>query len=423
MLHASMHHTPIHVRSIRTLRRNNPFRVLGQHRNFRIFWVGQTLSLVGSWMQTMAQGWLALELTNNAFLVALVGAVGALPVLVLSLPAGVVADRTDKLRLVQAMQALMLCEAAALWLMTLTGHITIGWLLALAALNGLFGAFEIPARQAMMIELVGREDLAGAIALNSSGFNLARIVGPAVGALVIASAGLAWCFALNAVSYLAVLVGLLMIRIPRQRFARRGLSATAAIVQGLRYMATTRQVRVLMLLVTVFSVFGIPYLALMPVVARDVLGTGATGYGSLLTAVGIGGLAGALFLAAVGERVRRGRMLLWSSIAFGALLVAFALTRSIRIAWPMLLVIGCMMILNSALANGLLQSLVPDEFRGRLMAAYSLVVVGLSQVVGNFVAGAIARAASPEWAIGGGAVVLVAFSWWAFARHPDLREL
>src|SRR5688572_13769968 len=393
--------TPLHVRSIRTLRRNNPFRVLGQHRNFRIFWTGQTLSLIGSWMQTMAQGWLALELTNNAFLVALVGAIGALPVLVFSLPAGVVADRTDKLRLVQAMQALMLCEAVALWLLTLTGNITIEWLLALAALNGVFGAFEIPARQAMMIELVGRDDLPGAIALNSSGFNLARIVGPAIGAVVIASAGIAWCFAVNALSYLAVLVGLFLMRMPVQRFARRGLSATAAIVQGLRYMAATPQIRMLMLLVTVVSVFGIPYLALMPVVARDVLGTGATGYGSLLTAVGIGGLAGALFLAAVGARVRRGRMLAWSSMAFGALLIAFSLTRSIRVAWPLLLVIGCVMILNGALANALLQSLVPDEFRGRLMAAYSLVVVGLSQVVGNFLAGTIARAANPEWAIGG----------------------
>lgn len=415
--------TPLHVRSFRTLRRNNPFRVLGQHRNFRIFWIGQTLSLIGSWMQTMAQGWLALELTNNAFLVALVGAIGALPVLVFSLPAGVVADRTDKLRLVQAMQALMLCEAVALWLLTLTGNITIEWLLALAALNGLFSAFEIPARQAMMIDLVGRDDLAGAIALNSSGFNLARIVGPAIGAVVIASAGLAWCFALNALSYLAVLVGLLLIHQPVQRLMRRGLSARAAIVQGLRYMATTPQVRVLMLLVTVVSVFGIPYLALMPVVARDVLGTGATGYGSLLTAVGIGGLAGALFLAGVGARVRRGRMLAWSSMAFAALLVAFSLTRSIRIAWPLLLVIGCIMILNGALANALLQSLVPDEFRGRLMSAYSLVVVGLSQVVGNFLAGMIARAFNPEWAIGGGAVVILLFSWWAFTRHPDLRAL
>lgn len=415
--------TPLHVRSLRTLRRNNPFRVLGEHRNFRVFWTGQTLSLIGSWMQTMAQGWLALELTNNAFLVALVGAIGALPVLVFSLPAGVVADRMNKLRLVQAMQAFMLCEAVALWLLTLGGIITIEWLLALAALSGVFGAFEIPARQAMMIELVGRDDLPGAIALNSSGFNLARIVGPAVGAVIIASAGIAWCFAVNALSYLAVLVGLFLIRLPVQRSARRGLSATAAIVQGLRYMAYTPQIRVLMLLITVVSVFGIPYLALMPVVARDVLGTGATGYGSLLTAVGIGGLAGALFLASVGARVRRGRMLAWSSMAFAALLIAFSLTRSIRVAWPLLLVVGCAMILNGALANALLQSLVPDEFRGRLMSAYSLVVVGLSQVVGSFLAGTIARAANPEWAIGGGALVILAFSWWAFAKHPDLRAL
>ena len=418
-----MRQTPLHVRSLRTFRRNNPFRVLLEHRNFRIFWLGQTLSLVGTWMQTMAQGWLALELTNNAFLVAFVGTVGALPVVLLSLQAGVVADRYDKLKLVRAMQALMLCEALALFAFTVSGRITIGWLLALAAINGVFSAFEIPARQAMMVELVGRDDLPGAIALNSSGFNIARIIGPAIGAIVIASAGLAWCFALNSASYLAVLVSLFLIRLPWFERPKVIGSGSAAIREGLHYIVRTPQIRVVMVTVMAVSIFGVSYLTLMPVVARDRLGTGAGGYGSLLTAVGIGGLAGALFLAAVGSRIRRGRLLAIATFGFSLLLIVLAATTSFRFAWPLLLVIGCGMILNGALSNSILQTLVPDEFRGRIMAAYSLVVVGLSQVVGNFFAGVVARAFGPHWAIGIGAVVVLAACWWGFVRHRELASI
>jgi len=237
----------------------------------------------------MAQGWLALELSNNAFLVGLVASVGSLPILVLSLPAGVVVDRVNKLRLVTAMQTLMLLEATALWWLTWTHQITIGWLLVLAAINGTCSAFEIPARQAMMVDLVAREDLHDAIALNSSGFNLARVVGPATGAAVIAAAGIAWCFAVNAASYLAVLVGLAMIRLPVDRVAPAAApSPWASMLEGLRYMHATRKINALMQVVTVFSVLGIPYLVLMPVVARDLLHTGAAGYGVLLACVGVG---------------------------------------------------------------------------------------------------------------------------------------
>ena len=417
-----MRETPLHVRSIRTLRRNNPFRVLGEHRNFRIFWIGQTLSLMGTWIQLMGEGWLALELTNNAFLVTLVSAVGALPVVALSMQAGVVADRVDKLKLVRTMQALMLIEAITLWIVTITGHVTIYWLLGLAALSGIFSSFEIPARQALMIELVGREDLAGAIALNSSGFNLARIVGPAIGAVVIATAGIAWCFALNAVSYLCVVIGLYMIHLaPHVERTRR--PGGTEMREGIRYMLSTPEVRILVVLITAVSVFGSPYIALMPVIARDRLGTGAGGYGSLLTAIGIGGLSGALFLAAVGARVKRGRLLAWSTAVFAAALIALALTRVFHIAWLILLVAGCAMILNGALSNALLQTIVPDEFRGRLMAVYSLAVVGLSQVAGNFLAGAIARVAGPQYAIAGGAAIILVMVFWAFSSHGELLRL
>ncbi|MFL5578021.1 MAG: MFS transporter [Gemmatimonadaceae bacterium] len=401
----------------------NPFRVLVRHRNFRLFWTGQTLSLIGTWMQSMAQGWLALELTNNAFLVGLVTAVGSLPVLLFSLHAGAIADRTNKLRLVVAMQSLMLVEASLLWWFAWSGHVTIGWLLALAAANGVFTAFEIPARQALLVELVGRDDLHDAIALNSSGFNLARIVGPSIAAGVIAAAGLAWCFALNAASYLAVLVGLLLIRLPAWAPVPAPGTPMQRVREGVAYIRSTTTVSALMRLVTVFSVLGVPYLTLMPVVARDLLKTGAAGYGVLLSFVGVGGLAGALFLASAGQRFRRGRLLALSSLSFAAVLIAFSLVRSVALARPLLLLAGFAMILNSALSNGALQSIVPDEYRGRLMAAYSFVVVGLSQVVGAFVAGSVARVVGVDWAIGGGAAIMLAYTVWAFFRFPELREL
>jgi MFS family permease len=400
----------------------NPLRVLVKHRNFRLFWIGQTLSLMGTWMQGMAQGWLALELTNDPFLVTLVPLMASLPVVLFSFVAGAVADRAHKLRIVVIAQALLLVEAAVLWWLAWTGAVTIWWLFGMAMFSGACSAFEIPARQALIIDLVGRDDLHDAIALNSSGFNLARIIGPAIGAAVIASAGLAWCFALNAVSYLAVLAGLAMIRLPRRVPAEVLTSPFQEIRDGIRYMVRTRAVRVLMLLVTVYSVFGIPFLSLMPVVARDVVHTDAAGFGLMLSSVGIGGFLGALALAALGGRIGRGRLLAWSSAAFGAALLGFSFVRSQGWAQPVLLLCGVTMILHSALANGMLQLLVPDAMRGRLMAAYSFVVVGVSQVAGNLGAGTVAKAIGADWAIGTGAVVMLAYSAWVFRRHPDLMR-
>ena len=418
-----MRATPLHIRSIRTLRRNNPFRVLGEHRNFRLFWFGQTLSLIGTWMQVMAQGWMALELTNNAARVTAVTAIGSLPILLLSLHAGVLVDRADKLKIVKIAQTMMLLEALALWYFTWTGTLTYPLLLALAFANGLFSAVEIPARQAMMIDLVGRDDLRSAIALNSSGFNLARIVGPGIGAFVIATFGIAWCFFANSLSYFAVLVGLFMIRLPPWLSTARTSSPFEGIKEGLRYIVRSREMFAIMQLVTVFSIFGTPYLTLMPVVARDQLGLGPDGYGLLLACVGIGGLSGALFLAAVAQRVRRGRLLVYSSIGFSLLLMMFAVVRSPAVAYGLLLFTGFTMIFNGALSNGMMQSLVPDVLRGRLMAVYSLVVVGVGQVVGAFVAGAVARAIGVSWAIGGGAAIILVYSLWAGWYYTELSTL
>jgi MFS family permease len=395
----------------------NPFRVLLTHRNFRLFWLGQTLSLVGTWMQTMAQGWLALELTNNAFLVGLVASIGALPILVLSLPAGVLADREHKLRLVTIAQSLLLLEALALWWLTFSGRVTIGWLLLLAAVNGAISAVEIPARQAMMIELVGRDDLRDAIALNSSGFNLARIFGPGVAAVVIAKAGISWCFGLNALSYFTVLIGLARIRLPAWTPPLTAGSPLHGMLEGLRYIRATKKVSTLIRFIAVFSVLGVPYITLMPVVARDLLKLDASGYGLLLSSLGMGGLSGALALAAAGGRIPRGKLLVAAAYTYAFLLIMFSLVRVAWLAYPILLVTGFSMIITNAVANSMLQSFVADEFRGRLMSVYSLISVGLSQVFGAFAAGAVASAVGVDWAIGAGAAVMLGFAMYAFRRE------
>ncbi|HEU4993305.1 MAG TPA: MFS transporter [Gemmatimonadaceae bacterium] len=397
----------------------NPFSVLAKHRNFRLFWFGQTASLIGTWMQSMAQGWLALDLTNNAFLVGLVVAAGSLPVVLFSLHAGVLVDRYEKLRIVRVCQALLLFEASLLFVFTWTGHISIGWLLILATFQGMVSSVEIPARQSMIVELTGREDLPRAIALQSSGFNLARIVGPALAALVIAKFGIAWAFGFNALSYVAVLVSLYMVRLERWQPTRHLMSPIEGIRESLTYMRNTPQVAALMKLVTVYSILGVPYLTLMPVFARHRLGLDASGYGLLLACVGVGGLVGALGLAARAGPQAGSRTLRASSYSYATILIILSTVRDARLAYGLLLLAGIAMIVNGAVSNSMLQHSVPDALRGRLMAAYSFVVVGLAQTVGSFVAGAVARALGVQWAIALGAIIMLGYALYAF-RQPGL---
>lgn len=398
----------------------NPFHALQANRNFRIFWLGQTTSLIGTWMTTVATSWLALELTNSPFLVGVASAASSLPILLLSLYGGVVADRQSKLRIVTVCQALQLSQSALLFWFTWSHHITFGWLLALVTMGGLISAFEIPARQAMMVELVDREDLVDAIALNSGGFNLARIVGPSIAAIVIARAGLQWCFGLDALSYFSVLLSLSLIRLPRWTPVQNLVSPFEGLKEGLRYIRTSRAVSGLMGVIAVYSIFGFMYLTMMPVFAREVLHTGASGYGLLLTFVGAGALTGALSLATVGGRIRRGKLFSISAYAFAALTIAFALANAVMLAAALLLCLGLTMLINGALANGMLQSAVPDELRGRVMATYVFVYVGFTPF-GSFIAGAVSNLIGVRWAIGLGGAAMLLYSSWAFWRYPEIR--
>ena len=388
------------------------------------------MSQVGSWMQTMAVGWLSLQLSDSAFVVGLVASVGAIPIVLFSMHAGAFVDHGDKLRLVRVTQSILLAQAAVLWLVTITGHVSIPMLLVLAFVQGLCSAVEIPARQSMIIQLVGRDDLQPAIALNSSGFNLARVVGPAIGGLVIARFGIAWCFGLNALSFVAVLWGLLRIKLPEAAIANTvrltvtGVHellerSTAGAAEGLRHLAKPGPVRDLLALVTAGAVLGGPFLTIMPVIARDQLGLGAGGYGTLLATGGVGGLLGALLVAGpISHAANKGRVLMTAGLAFPTLLLGFAYTTTLAMAYVVLFATGMAMITFNSLSNGVLQLLVEEKYRGRLMAFYSLVFVGLSQAVGSFAIGALARVITAPHAIACSAVVLMLASLYAL-RYSD----
>lgn len=388
-----------------------------RHRNFRLFLGGQFVSLSGTWMQTVAQGWLVLQLTHSAFQVGLVTTIGTLPVLLFTLYGGVVADRVNKRRFLLTLQSLMLLEALALALLTATGRVTVGWVMALAAVQGLLSAFEIPARQSFLVEMTGREDLMTAIALNSSVFNVTRVIGPAVAGLIIAGIGTAACFFVNAASYLAVLWMLAIMR-PPFAGASTAPAGRSTFRDGWRYIMDTPEPRLLTMLTITFSVFGFSFAPMLPVYATEVLGAGATGYGALMSGVGVGAATAALFVAAMGHRVHReGRVFAFATL-FGVVLVATSLAGRFGPALALLTLAGCTWALTGILTNTLLQTKAPDHLRGRVMGFYSFMVVGMAPF-GALQAGWISEhfGVQTSLAIGGGVCVLAAGLAWRSERR------
>lgn len=356
----------------------NPFYAL-RHRNFRLFFFGQFVSLVGTWMQVVAEGWLVLELTNSAFMVGLVTALESLPILLLTLYGGVVADRVNKRNAILLLQAGMLLQSLVLTLLTATGHITVGWLMALAVVLGSLSAFEVPIRQSFMVEMVGRDDLISAIALNSSVFNLTRIVGPVVAGGLIAGLGSAVCFGVNSFSFLAVIVAFLRMRPPFHGGGARTGDEEPTFRDGMRYALHQGEPRALLSLAATLSIFGLgAALAMLPVYSRDELGLNAGGYGALMAAIGVGAASGAIAMAAVGHRVDRRRLIRRAALVFAISLAVSTLHRSFPLALGSLAVAGFGSVLAAISTNTLLQVEAPDELRGRVMGFYSFVVLGLA---------------------------------------------
>ena len=394
-----------------------------RHRNFRLFLTGQFISLCGTWMQTVAQGWLVLHLTNSAFAVGLVTALGSLPILLFTLYGGVIADRVNKRRFILLLQSLMLLEALTLGVLTALDLITVQWVMGLAVFFGFLTAFEVPARQSFVAEIVDRDDLMNAIALGSSAFNLARVIGPALAGILIATLGLPACFFANAASYVAVIVSLM-----RMQFQGRAPTAAplwTALREGFGYVFGSRWPRALVIIVTTFSIFGYSFMPLMPVFARDVLGLDASGYGVMVAAIGTGALAAAFFMAAFGGRVRQSRLVLGSSILFGTVLIAASLSPNFWSAVALFTICGGAMALNGIAANTMLQTEAPDELRGRVMGFYSFMVLGLAPF-GSLQAGWVAEHFGVRVAFSMGGLVCVAVAggvaWWMGRSLRERRE-
>jgi MFS family permease len=375
-----------------------------KHRNFRLFFVGQLVSLTGTWMQSTAQGWLVYKLTGSKVLLGTVAAVGSLPMLLFSVWGGSVADRHSKRTVVVVTQSGMMLLAFAFAMLVGTGHIQPWHILVLAALGGVAMAFDMPARQSFMVEMTSREHLMNAVSLNSAMVNAARVVGPAVAGFLMAYVGMTWCFLLNGFSFIAVIVGLLMMRLPKFMSPAESHSTGRHILEGFAYVAGQRDVRILLLLFGVVGIFGWSYSVLLPAYATDILHVGESGYGLLLSANGLGALLGALTVATCGNRVRP-RLLIFGGLwLFSAMLVLMAVVRWYPLVLACLMVGGWGMLLNFSTTNTLIQTSVSDEMRGRVMGIWALVFGGMMPV-GGIESGFLSRAVGVPWTIAAGALI------------------
>jgi len=373
-----------------------------QYRNFQLFFSGQLISLIGTWMQTVAQSWLVYRLTGSSVLLGAIGFCSQVPVLLLAPVGGIVADRYNRRTVVIATQtaAMLLALALALATATLTGAVRIRCILVLAALLGSVNAFDIPARQSFIVEMVGQTDLMNAIALNSSMFNASRIIGPAVAGILVARIGEAWCFFANGVSYLAVIAGLLAMRVARRQVQSAG-SPLSRLEEGFRYVAGNLPIRSLLGLLAVVSLTAMPYTVLMPIFADRILHGGPKALGALLGATGIGALMGALLLATRSNLQGFGRGLAMAAAMFGACLIAFSYSRLYWLSMGILVLAGFSMMVQVAATNTLIQSMVPDRLRGRVMSIYSMVFMGMAPF-GSLLAGWEAARFGPPAAVAAG---------------------
>jgi MFS family permease len=394
-----------------------------QYPNYRRWFVGQSLSLMGTWMQSVAQGWVVYQLTGSKIALGTITFAGSIPTLFLMLPAGALADRMSKRRLMLITQTAMMALALILAVLTATKLLQVWQIAVLALCLGVATSFDVPARQALAVDLIeDRRDLQNAIGLNSTMFNLARVVGPALGGLVLAAVGAAWCFGLNALSYVAVIVALMGMRLPETLNPARAGRLMPQIADGLRYVVGNKPVRAIIALVGVSTLFGFSYSVLMPAFAADVLHVGATGLGLLNAAIGIGALAAALTVASLSRSRYKGWQLAAGSVLFPIALIGFALSRSFLLSLAFLTVVGFSFISQNATSNTLVQGIVPDELRGRVMSVYSLLFFGTTPF-GSLMAGGIAQAYSPTVAVVVGATVTLIFALFVIFAVPSVRRL
>jgi MFS family permease len=390
-----------------------------RHRNFQLFFSGQLISLTGTWMQSVAQAWLVYSMTKSALLLGTVGFASQIPVFLVAPFGGITADRVNRQRLVIATQTCSMILAGILAWLTLSGHIHVWHIFVLAALLGVVNAFDIPGRQSFLIDMVGKEDLMNAIALNSSMFNGARVVGPAVAGILVARIGEGWCFAANSLSYIAVLIGLLLMKVRSvPRISNR--SPIEDIIEGFRWVNRTKIIRSLLFLIGLVSLVGMPYTVLMPVFADKILHGGARGLGILMGATGVGALFGALTLAAKTGIKGLGRWVTITCATLGISLFLFSFSTSFWLSAALLLPCGYSMMLQMACSNTLIQTIVPDHLRGRVMSLYSMMFMGMAPF-GAFFGGALANRIGAPMTVAVGGIACVFGAIWFGRALPELR--
>jgi len=387
-----------------------------RHANFRYFWFGQLISLIGTWMQNTAQSWLVYELalnaygkTNAAFYVGLIGALGSAPMFMLILFAGVAADRYNRRHILIATQTFLGLLAAGLAFLYGTGHLRLWHVAVFAALSGLVMAFDMPTRQAFVKDMASPKDLLNAIALNSSIFNLARIIGPGVAGVLmgIKAIGIAGVLYFNAATYLAVIAGLILIRYQPAALLEAAGSVWGRLAEGFRYAYQHRVIRLILIVMAIYSVFAFSYAVLMPVFANQVLQQAERGYGLLMASTGFGAFVGAIFLASTAHRARKGRMLLAGGLICCLALIFFSLSKSFFLSMALVPFIGAGLVVTSASVNSMVQEIVPDNLRGRVVAIWAFIFAGFSPV-GALYAGAVARViTAPGAVLVGGLICLL----------------
>jgi MFS family permease len=392
-------------------------------RNYRLFFAGQLVSLIGTWMTRIAMSWLVYRLTGSAALLGIVGFAGQIPAFFLGPIAGVWIDRWDRHRTVIWTQVLSMVQSLALAYLALAHIITVWEIVALALMQGLVNAIDMPARQSFVIEMVDhREDLGNAIALNSSMVNGARLLGPAIAGVVVAAVGEGYCFLADGLSYIAVIVSLLMMHVAAQPLREHGRAVLPELKEGWRYVTGSVPIRSILMNLSLVSLFGVPYATLMPIFASVVLKGGPHTLGFLMASSGVGALIGALSLAARKSVVGLGRRIVITTALFGAALIAFSFSRNLWISMIALPVAGFGMMQQMASSNTILQTIVEDEKRGRVMAFYSMAFQGMAPF-GSLLAGSLAaKVGAPLTVSISGAACLLGSLWFA-SRLPEIRTI
>lgn len=398
------------------------FGSLQRNPNYRLYWIGAFLSNIGTWMQSVAQGWLVYQLTGSTLLLGVVSFVGSIPILFLSLFGGVLADRVERRRLMIYTQIGMMLLAFLLAALTFSHIVTVWHIMGIAFFSGVVNAFNAPVRQSLIADLVPRHDLQNAIALNSAQFQSSRILGPALAGVTLATVGPAWCFFVNGASFLAVIVALFLVVVPPLP-TRRPQSVLRNVGEGLSYVWKQPTIFALLMVAAIPGLFGQPYQPMLPSVVSNVLHTGATGLGFLESSAGAGALVGALIVASLSRTKRRGRIQLYMLTLFGAALVLFSQSRWMLVSMGLVFVVGMASMAYNSLNQTFLQSLVDDEMRGRVMSLLTLTTLGL-QPLGALQAGVVGQRFGVSTALVIGGIVCVVVSFVATrARRAGLDEL